>query len=168
MITIGRRTFAAALLMVTFAGTSLSRAQTDQVLAIAGDVSKPLALTAAELKALPRTTVSLLDQGREVKYGGVLVGEILARAGAPLGRDFSGPAVATYVVATGRDGYAAVFSLGELDPAMTGSDVIVADTVDGEPLPDPQGPRRIIAPHDKRGTRGVRMLQKLEVVRLRK
>jgi hypothetical protein len=54
----------------------------------------------------------------------VLVGEILARASAPLGRDVSGPAVATYVLATRKDGYAAVFSLAELDSAMTPNDLI--------------------------------------------
>jgi hypothetical protein len=153
---------------MTMAGTWRLHAQAESTLAIAGDVSKPITLTADDLKVMPRTTVSLMDQGREVKYGGVLVGEILARAGAPLGRDLSGPAVATYVLASGKDGYAALFSLGELDPGMTSSDIIVADTIDGQPLFDYQGPFRVVAPHDKRGARGVRMLQRLDVVRLRK
>ena len=138
------------------------------MLSVAGDVAKPLTITAAELKTMPRTTVSIADQGREVKYTGVLIGEILSRAGAPLGRDMTGPAVSTYVLATGKDGYQALFSLAELDPAMTPNDIIVADTVDGQPLFDYQGPFRIVAPKDKRGARGVRMLQKLEVVRLKK
>ena len=140
----------------------------EAMLSVAGDVSKPLTITAAELKAMPRTTVSVADQGRDVKYTGVLIGEILARAGAPLGRDMSGPAVSTYVLATAKDGYQALFSLAELDPAMTPNDIIVADTVDGQPLFDYQGPFRIVAPKDKRGARDVRMLQKLEVVRLKK
>src|ERR1700751_2708443 len=118
MTKIGRRACAVALVAVAVAHTWNLHAQADSQLAVAGDVSKPLTLTAADLKAMPRTTVSVMDQGREGKYGGVLVAEILARAGAPLGRDMSGPAVASYVLATGKDGYAAVFSLGELDPAM--------------------------------------------------
>ena len=80
----------------------------------------------------------------------------------------SGAAVASYVVASASDGYRAVFSLAELDPEFTGSEIIVADTVDGKPLFDYQGPFRIVAPRDTRGARGVRMLQKLEVVRLPK
>ena len=168
MMGIDRRLCAAALIGMTMVGTWRLHAQVEDTLAIAGDVSKPMTLTAADLKAMPRTTVSLMDQGREVKYGGVLVAEILVRAGAPLGRDLSGPAVATYVLASGKDGYAALFSLGELDPGMTSSDIIVADTIDGQPLFDYQGPFRVVAPHDKRGARGVRMLQKLDVVRLRK
>ena len=145
-----------------------SAAATDSTLAISGDVTHPLTLTPAELKAMPRTTVTIVDQGRDVKYTGVLVGEVLARAGAPLGRELSGAAVTTYVLASAKDGYQAVFSLAELDPAFTPNDIIIADTVDGQPLFDYQGPFRIVAPHDKRGARSVRMLQRLEVVRLKK
>jgi len=148
--------------------TSPAAPATDSTLAISGDVPRPLTLTPAELKAMPRTTVSIVDQGREVKYAGVLVGEVLARAGAPLGRELSGAAVATYVLASAKDGYQAVFSLAELDPAFTPNDIIIADTVDGQPLFEYQGPFRLVAPHDKRGARSVRMLQRLEVVRLKK
>ena len=106
-------------------------------------------------------------KGRQISYEGVLVGELLKRAGAPVGRDLSGKAVATYVRASAKDGYQVVFSLAELDPGFTPNDIIVADTIDGKPLFDYQGPFRIVAPHDKRGARSIRMLQRLEVVRLR-
>jgi len=60
-----------------------------------------------------------------------------------------------------------VFSLGELDPALTGSEIIVADRADGKPLVAPQGPLRIVVPNDTRPARSIRMLERLEVVRLR-
>jgi len=131
-------------------------------LVIAGDVTQPLSLQPAELKAMPRTTVTVSEEGREIKYEGVLVGELLKRAGAPVGRDLSGKAVATYVRASAKDGYQVVFSLAELDPGFTANDIIVADTIDGKPLFDYQGPMRIVAPHDKRGARSIRMLQRIE------
>jgi DMSO/TMAO reductase YedYZ molybdopterin-dependent catalytic subunit len=166
------RTAAAQVLVILLVlPSSVARGQqpaNQATLAISGSVTKPLVLTPQDIKSLPRTTVSFTEEGREVKYEGVLVGEILARAGAPLGRDLTGAAVATYVVATAKDGYRAVFSLAELDPAFTGSDIIVADTIDGKALFEYQGPLRIVAPHDKRGARSVRMLQTLEVVRLPK
>jgi DMSO/TMAO reductase YedYZ molybdopterin-dependent catalytic subunit len=137
-------------------------------LAIAGDISNPLTISAADLKNMPRTSVTLMAEGRETRYEGVLVGELLKRAGASLGRDLSGGALATYVVASASDGYQAVFSLAELDPAFTANDIIVADSADGKPLLENQGPLRIVAPHEKRGARSVRMVQKLEIVRLRK
>ena len=138
----------------------------DDTLAIAGDVTQPLTLKPADLKTMPRTTVMVSAEGRDTSYEGVLVGELLKRAGAPVGRDLSGKAVATYVRATAKDGYQVVFSLAELDPAFTPNDIIVADTVDGKPLFDYQGPFRIVAPHDKKGARSIRMLLRLEVVRL--
>jgi DMSO/TMAO reductase YedYZ molybdopterin-dependent catalytic subunit len=137
-------------------------------LSVGGDVPHPLVLTPADIKAMPRTTVTVSEEGREVNYEGVLVGEILKRAEAPIGRDMTGQAVATYVLAKAKDGYQVVFSLPELDPAFTSNDIIVADTIDGKPLFDYQGPLRIVAPHDKRGARSIRMVQSIDIVRLRK
>ena len=120
-----------------------------------------------ELKGMPRTSVEVKgEDGRVVKYEGVLVGEILKRAGATVGSEMRGDAMATYVVASASDGYQVVFSLAELDPAFTSSEIIVADTIDGKPLFAYQGPLRIVAPKDARATRSIRMLQRLEVVRL--
>ena len=140
----------------------------DATLVIGGDVKTPLTIKASELKSMPRSTVTVSDGAKDVKYEGVLVGELLRRAGAPLGPDFRGPAVASYVLATARDGYQAVFSLAELDPEFTSNEVIVADSADGKPLADPQGPLRLVSPHDKRPARSVRMLIKLDVVRVPK
>src|SRR5262245_61297658 len=138
-------------------------------LKVTGDVRTPLSLSPEELKAMPRKRVEVKDQdGRTVAYEGVLVGEILTRAGAKLGSEMRGDAVATYVVASASDGYQVVFSLAELDPAFTGSEVIVADTIDGKPLFAYQGPLRIVAPKDTRAARSIRMLERLEVVQLKK
>jgi hypothetical protein len=112
--------------------------------------------------------VEVAEDGRTLVYEGVLVGELLKLAGVPLGADLRGDAVATYVLATASDGYRAVFALAELDPAFTASEVLVADTLDGRPLFAYQGPVRIVAPKDLRGARSVRMLSRLDVVRVRK
>jgi len=137
-------------------------------LAVAGDVTSPVSLSSADLKDMPRTKVEVTADGRTLPYVGVLVGEILKRAGAPLGDALRGDAVASYVLASATDGYQVVFSLAELDPDFTSNDIIVADTVDGEPLFAGQGPLRIVAPNDSRGARSIRMLERLEVVRLRR
>ena len=138
-------------------------------LTITGDVGKPLTLTAADLKAMPRQKFEVkAEDGTPHVYEGVLAGELLKRAGAPLGSDLRGNAIASYVVASATDGYQAVFSLAELDPAFTANDIMVADTIDGKPIPANQGPWRIVAPKDSRASRSVRLLQRLEVVRLRK
>ena len=87
---------------------------------------------------------------------------------APLGKELRGANVASYVVFSASDGYRAVFSLAELDPELTDSQVIVADRVDGNPLLADDGPLRIVAPKDLAGARSIRMLEKIEVVRLPK
>jgi DMSO/TMAO reductase YedYZ molybdopterin-dependent catalytic subunit len=140
----------------------------DATLVVAGDVTQALTITPADLKTMPRTTVTVSEVGKDTTYDGVLITELLKRAGAPVGRDLSGKAVATYVRASAKDGYQVVFSLAELDQGFTTNDIIVADTIDGKPLFDYQGPFRIVAPHDKRGARSIRMLQRIEVVRLAK
>jgi DMSO/TMAO reductase YedYZ molybdopterin-dependent catalytic subunit len=155
-----------SVLAVPHSAGARQQASVDATLQVTGSVATPITLTASDLKTMSRTSVTLKEDGRDVKYEGVLVGSILARAGPALGHDLTGAAVASYVVASASDGYHAVFSLAELDPAFTRSEIIVADTVDGKPLFDYQGPFRIVAPHDTRGARGVRMLQKLDVVRL--
>jgi DMSO/TMAO reductase YedYZ molybdopterin-dependent catalytic subunit len=137
-------------------------------LTVAGDVGLPLSLTPAELKLLPRARVEIKENGGTLAYEGVLLGEILKRAGAPLGTELRGPAMSSYVVASATDGYQVLFSLAEVDPAFTSNDILVADALDGKALSSNQGPLRIVAPKDAHRTRSVRMLERIEVVRLRK
>ena len=68
-------------------------------------------------------------------------------------------------LAEAADGYRMVFSLAELDAGIADSGVIVADTMDGTPLGDKLGPFRLVAPHEKRPARWVRMLRSITVVR---
>jgi hypothetical protein len=123
-------------------------------------------LTVADLKAMPRKTLTIVNphDKKTEKYEGVAVEEILRKAGVPQGEALRGPAMTTYVLAEAADGYRAVFSLAELDAGIVESDVIVADTMDGAPLGDKLGPFRLVAPHEKRPARWVRMLKSLTVV----
>jgi hypothetical protein len=100
-------------------------------------------------------------------YEGVLVGELLKVAGVPLGQ-MRGGVVASYAVASAADGYQAVFAVAELDPAFTSSGVIVADVADGKPLSERDGPLRLVAPKDLMASRSVRMLRRIQIVRLAK
>lgn len=137
-------------------------------LTVSGDVATPLSLTPADLKTLPRKKVEVKTEDGTVNvYEGVLVGELLRMAGVPLGGQLRGNMVSSYVLASASDGYQALFAIAELDPAFTAEDILVADTIDGKPLFAYQGPLRLVAPKDLRGARSVRMLQTLEVVRLR-
>jgi len=136
-------------------------------LRISGAVSTPLVLTVADLKKMSRKTLAVVNPHDKKKetYEGVLLEEILRSAGVPQGEQLRGSSMATYVVAEGQDGYRVVFSLAELDSGILESEVIVADTMDGAPLADKQGPFRLVAPREKRPARWVRMLKSITVVR---
>jgi DMSO/TMAO reductase YedYZ molybdopterin-dependent catalytic subunit len=135
-------------------------------LRIGGAVPTPLVLTLADLKKMPRKTFSVMnshDQKKET-YEGVLLEDLLQKAGVAHGEHLRGAAMATYVLAEAEDGYRVVFSLAELDSGIVDSEVIVADTMDGAPLAAKQGPFRLVAPHEKRPARWVRMLKSITVV----
>ena len=162
---------AAAALARFFAADNAACAQTtapsSAELKVSGTVSTPLTLTVADLKAMPRKTLTVVNphDKKTEKYEGVAVEEILRKAGVPQGEALRGPAMATYVLAEAVDGYRVVFSLAELDSGIVDSEVIVADTMDGAPLGDKLGPFRLVAPHEKRPARWVRMLRSITVVR---
>lgn len=109
------------------------------------------------------TVVNPHNKKTEV-YEGVLLEELLRKAGVAQGEHLRGPAMASYVVAEAEDGYRVVFSLAELDSGILDSEVIVADTMDGANLAEKEGPFKIVAPHEKRPARWVRMLKSVTVV----
>ncbi len=116
---------------------------------------------------MPQHSVKLKEHGAEAAYTGISLHDLLVRAGAPTGNQLHGRALASYVLASARDGYQAVFTLTEMDPSFTDDELLVADRVNGNVLPEQQGPFRILVPHDRKPARSVRMLEKIEVVSLR-
>src|ERR1700749_5089426 len=84
-----------------------------QTLTVTGDVNTPLKLTVDDLARMPRETVTIPEQdGTKTQYEGVALREIMKRAGAPLGKDLRGKALASYILAKAHDGYQVVFTLG--------------------------------------------------------
>jgi len=137
------------------------------VLKVEGAVATPLSLTAADLDKMPRATATLTADGTTTTYEGVLLYDILVKAGWQFGRGMTGKGMASYVLATAKDGYQVVFALAEIDPMFAGAKVMIADKVDGAALPGREMPFRVVAPEDKMHARSIYSLVKLEVVRLR-
>lgn len=132
-----------------------------------GDKS-PLIIDARVFEHMPHQSVTVQDHGTRVEYSGVLVREVLAQAGAPFGKELRGKSLSSYVLATARDGYAVVYTLTEMDPDFSDGDLLIADKRDGKPLGQDQGPFRVVVPHDKKPARSLRMLDRIEVIQLRK
>lgn len=135
-------------------------------LTIGGAVTHPLVLTSADLKALPRKAVKVLNTHNQKSelYEGVPLEALLQKAGAPHGEALRGALMSCYVLMEANDGYRVTFSLAELDSGITDSDVLVADTMDGAALASNEGPFKLVAPHEKRPARWVRMLKSIAVV----
>jgi DMSO/TMAO reductase YedYZ molybdopterin-dependent catalytic subunit len=137
-------------------------------LKISGAVATPLQLTIEDLKKMPRKTLSVVNphEKKTEVYEGVLLEELLRKAGVPQGEQMRGASMASYVLVEAEDGYRVVFSLAELDSGILDSEVIVADAMDHTPLAAKQGPFKLVAPHDKRPARWVRMVKSITVVRV--
>jgi DMSO/TMAO reductase YedYZ molybdopterin-dependent catalytic subunit len=144
---------------------ALARAE-GGALAVSGEVRTPLKLTLAELKAMPTVKVSATEHdGKTVEYEGVLLHEILRRAGAPEGESLRGGALQLGVLVKAADNYKVVFSLAELDPLFTNKQVVLAFRRNGADLDATAGPLRLVIPDEKRQARWVRQVTELEIIR---
>ena len=151
---------------VVFAGALCSQQQSQFTVHILD--SPAITMSVADLDALPKHSAILHDHGKEVQYEGVLVHDVLVKAGLDFGKELHGKQLSSYVEAIGDDGYRVVYSLAEFDPSVMDSDILIADKQDGHTLGEKQGPFRIVAPHDKRPARSLRLLHEISVVQLAK
>ena len=151
-----------ALLLVLSAVPMQGWAQT--ALTISGDVTKPVTLQEAEIKNMPHTEVTAKDHdGKEHRYAGVALFELLKQAGTTLGGELRGKNLRKFVVIKAADGYEVVFALPELDPEFATRTILLADTVDGFPLVPGVGPYRVVVPEEKKPARWVRNVTSIEV-----
>ena len=141
----------------------------DAALTVTGVVAKDgaklpaLTLSLDDLAKMPRTKVTVAEGARSSSYEGVLVYEILKRAGQPFGDQMRKAQLVRYAIFSSRDGYRVLFALPEFDPAFTEARALVADRVDGQPLPANRGPLRLILPGEKTGSRSTFMLERIEI-----
>jgi DMSO/TMAO reductase YedYZ molybdopterin-dependent catalytic subunit len=129
------------------------------VLTIEGVAAPPLQLTLADLAGMPRAKAVVTDH----IYEGVLVYDVLKKAGQPFGAQLRNAQLVKYAVFTGHDGYRALFSLPEFDPAFTSAGALIADRMDGKPIPERKGPLWLVLPGEKTGVRSVYMLERIQI-----
>jgi hypothetical protein len=137
------------------------------IVTLTGAIDTPLRLTAVDIGALPHITVRAYDRGdEEHEFEGVELHHLLARAGVLFGSEVKGRGKAntsSYLLARGGGGERALYSLIELDTSFSSRRVLLADRRDGAPLPEGDGPFRIIVADEKRRSRWVRDVRTLEV-----
>jgi hypothetical protein len=137
------------------------------LLTVAVPGKAPLMLTASDFAEMPRVTATVERDGETASYEGVLLYDILRKAFAVApGKNLPVNAKLSYVLGTARDGYQAMFALGEIAPMFAGARVIVADKRNGGPLLPYQQPLQMIAPQDKAQGRAMYSLVRIEIVEL--
>jgi hypothetical protein len=156
-----RLSLIAATVLAAVAGPAAA-----QSLSLTGEAGQTATLTAAELSALPHVHVSVKQHGQVHTYDGVLLGDILAKVGAPRGEAIRGPELATVVRFTAKDGYQVVLDLAQTDPITRTSRVIVADREAGAPLKPEEGPFRLVIEDDLRPARSAHQVERIEVLKL--
>jgi|SoiMethySBSTD1v2_1073268.scaffolds.fasta_scaffold1082487_2 hypothetical protein len=133
---------------------------------VCGELPHAIELTADELAKMPRVSETVQERDQQELVEGVLMSDVLRRAGAPLEQALRGKALELYVVVEGADGVRAVFGLAELDPGMTDERILLIDRKDGQPLAEGEGPLRLVVPADKRHARWVRQVVRIVVGRV--
>jgi len=154
------RLAAIAAVMVLSAAPALAR----DPLALAG-AGRELSLSLEALRALPSETVDvafLTSKGEETaRYTGARLWDILAGNGL-VDPARHGAFPRTVIVLTAGDGYTLALSAGELAPELGNAPVILAYARNGAPLAAGRTPR-LIVPGDRRGTRNVFDIARIEV-----
>ena len=147
----------------------------DRTFFVSGIAGTSATLSVDDIDALPQHVVKAKDHGTAITFEGVLLSDVLSKVMTPSGEVqlISGPAgverrgttTSYYVLATGTDGYQAVFAWAEVDPAFTDKAVYIVTKRDGKPLSDEQGPFRLVAPGEKKAGRWVRQVASLVIRR---
>jgi hypothetical protein len=127
---------------------------------------RSLTVTAAELAAMPRTTVMVTSRGQDVMYEGVSMRELLTRGGVPAGEALRGDDLAQAVVVTGADGYKVAFGVAEFDPAFTDRVAVLADRRNGAALATNEAPFQLVLSGEKRAARWVRQVVSIDIRRV--
>jgi DMSO/TMAO reductase YedYZ molybdopterin-dependent catalytic subunit len=137
---------------------------TQASLTVTGATGQTFTIDGAQLGAMERKTITVHNghSGADETYEGVPLISLLDKAGAPARPTGKGASI--YVLAEGSDHYRALLSLTEAMPAFHPGDVLIADRLNGQPLPTDQGPFKLVVSEDKHPARWVRNLVSIRLV----
>ncbi len=157
---------------------SLRAAPASDGISVGGIVDKPGDWTVVRLKRELAADVTSVDYtGHDGKHTSTAVPLVALLKAAGAATELKQPAKGVTgaekhaemhyaVVVQGRDGYFAVFSIGELMTDLDNRKIYLALDEDGKPLPDADGPMKLIVPDDGKPARWVHGVQSVSVVRV--
>ena len=170
-IRVALRTLGAVALSIFAASHAVAADQTpvsavQAAVVVSGPEGQTRSLGVADLEQMSPREVTVTDpHGKQTaRYRGVSLISVLSSVGTPTGSSLHGKDLALNVRVEAADGYAASFSLAELDAGFGNTEALLAFQRDGQPLAADAGPFRLVVPTDKRGGRWVRGLVKIRVL----
>lgn len=154
------------LLVIAFLSISFSVfSQNTNTVSVSGEVITPLNLSVQDLSAYKQISHKVKDRdGKEHEFKGVALIEVFEKVGVTTGSKLRGKNLAKYVLIKAEDGYEVIYSLPEIDPEFTDQVIMLATEKDGKPLPNGEGPFRIITPNDKKQARWIREVESIKIV----
>lgn len=128
-------------------------AQDNFKLKISGEAGRSLTLTLKDIAQMPHTTATIAGKdGKQHAYSGVPVSFMLDKVRDTAAKGSHGN-LSKYLLVKCADGYKVLFSFAELDNSFTNKMVILADSMEGNPLPEARGPLRIVVTDEKKPAR---------------
>ena len=138
-----------------------------ETVSLSGLDGRTRTMSLAELDALPRVSVTVIQHERRHTFEGALLTDVLRTVGAPSGPALRGADLADVVLIEARDGYHVAIDLADTDAVTRRDRVILADREDGAPLAASQGPFQVIVEGDLRPARSARMVSAIALKRVR-
>ena len=133
---------------------------------ITNEENKTTTLSAEDMAAMPHTSIEVkAHDGNTHSYSGILLMDVLKKAGVKMGDSAKKNVASSYVLITATDKYKAVYALAETDTLQSNKTIILADKTDGKPLPQNALPYQIIATGEKIHARMIRQVASIEVKR---
>jgi hypothetical protein len=134
---------------------------------VGGQVKTPKWINVPALHQLPHVNqnVTYFAAGKieNDTFTGALLWDLLQSVGIVTDASIKNDILRKIIVVTGTDGYVSVFTVGEIDPAFGGNQILVAYKEDGQLLGS-EGPAQIVAPGDKAGGRFVHNIASIIVL----
>jgi hypothetical protein len=154
--------FMAVALQASFVLALPVRAQNPAPLTVIVD-GVARSVPATSLRTMRRDTMQLTVHDQPaVTYEGISLAAILTSVGVRTD-SVRGPALATRIVTESADGYRVVLALADLDPSLGGRRILLADRMDGKPLPATEAPWRLLVGGDLRPARSARQVLRIRI-----
>ena len=152
------------LMLLVINTTAHSQPATGPSISVAGEGLRSLQLTRNDLMKMTQSEVLAKDHGGVArKFSGVALVDVLSASGIVRGSQLRGKHLLKYVLVKAADNYEVVFSLAEIDPEFASQTILLAYVVDGQELPEGDGPYRLVVPNDKKHARWVRDVTSIKI-----